>query len=79
MAKGKCLHLGIMVVLFGLIMHKMDTSGVLCNPTHTVQLHAVWHIAASIASIMAYEHANSEFPYYMNLPYVNTFPSVKSP
>ena len=79
MAKGKCLHLGIMVVLFGLIMHKMDTSGVLCNPTHTVQLHAVWHIAASIATIMAYEHANSEFPYYMNLPYVNTFPSVKSP
>ena len=77
--KGKCLHLGIVVILVGVIMQKMDAAGIMCDPTHIIQLHSLWHIAAATATVMAYEHANGEFPYYMNLPYVNTFPRVRSP
>ena len=78
-AKGKCLHIGIVVILLGAIMQKMDASGIMCDPIHIIQFHSLWHIAAAIATIMAYEHANSEFPYYMNLPFIKTFPTVRSP
>ena len=77
--RGRCLHMSIAVILCGVALHKMDTTGIFCNPLHIVQLHSLWHIAAAIAAIMAYEHAISEFPYYMNLPYVKTFPTVTSP
>ena len=77
--KGMCLHIGVFIILCGLIFQKMDSAGILCDPTHIIQFHSLWHIAAAIATVMAYEHANSEFPYYMNLPYVKIFPIVRSP
>ena len=79
LAKGKCLYMGIAVILFGITMKKIDELGILCDPMHFIQFHSIWHVTVAIITIMAYEHANSEFPYYMNLPYVNTFPTVKSP
>ena len=77
--KGRCLYIGSSIIILGAILHKFDIHKVYCDPTYFIQLHAIWHVCAAITTAIAYEHAISEFPYYMNLPFVKIFPIVKSP
>jgi len=77
--RGNCLYVGSTIIVLGAILHKFDIHKVYCDPTHFIQLHAVWHVCAAVTTVIAYEHAISEFPYYMNLPFIKTFPIVKSP
>ena len=57
---NKLIVLGISTITLGVISHKIDISGVICNPTSSVQLHAVWHVLASTTALIAYIHAKSE-------------------
>lgn len=79
MFKNKCVYIGISIISIGALMHKLDIRGIFCDPEHFIQLHALWHVCAAITTVIIYEHARSEFPYYMNLPFIKKFPSIKSP
>ena len=70
---------GISIISIGTLLHKLDIRGIFCDPAHFIQLHALWHVCAAITTVIIYEHAHSEFPYYMNLPFIKKFPSIKSP
>ena len=56
----KQINICLRYINIGVISHKIDISGVICNPTSSVQLHAVWHVLASTTALIAYIHAKSE-------------------
>jgi len=68
---------GTSAMIVGVVLHKLDSHGIVCAPDSIFQLHSVWHVLSAVTIVMAFEHAYSENPKYLDLPLVTRLPDVK--